>query len=161
MSWRDYKTCSKCNTTKHKEIFNKGKHYKDGYRNQCKACIKSYSEDISEKRSEYTKNYYRENKTSRREYHKEYHRINRYKNNVSNSRRRAAKLNATVPWANKELIKQFYEATQILKEITGITYEVDHIIPLQGKNVCGLHLESNLQLLEQSENRSKSNKLIV
>jgi 5-methylcytosine-specific restriction endonuclease McrA len=41
---------------------------------------------------------------------------------------------------------------------TGINYEVDHIIPLQGKLASGLHVYNNLQIITQSENRSKNNK---
>lgn len=53
-------------------------------------------------------------------------------------------------WADKEAIKNFY-----LNKPHG--YQVDHIIPLCGQNVSGLHVESNLQYLLPEENRQKSN----
>jgi len=67
------------------------------------------------------------------------------------AKRRAAKLQRTVAWADLAAISDFY-----MKCPEG--YEVDHIIPLQGKLVSGLHVENNLQYLKQRENRSKSNK---
>ena len=71
------------------------------------------------------------------------------------ARRRAAKLQRTPPWANQEQIKAIYkEAVRLTKE-TGIPHEVDHIYPLQGKFVSGLHVETNLQILTRSKNRSK------
>jgi hypothetical protein len=57
----------------------------------------------------------------------------------------------TPKWANKEKIKQFYK-----QKPKG--YEVDHIIPLQGKFVSGLHVENNLQYLSKIDNVRKSNK---
>lgn len=65
---------------------------------------------------------------------------------------RAAKKLRTPAWADKEKIAKVYEKASIL----GMT--VDHYYPLQGENVCGLHVETNLRIISQSENDSKSNK---
>ena len=78
-------------------------------------------------------------------------------------KRHAAKLKAIPAWvgcAENLLIGKFYTKAKSLSEITGIPHEVDHIIPLQGKTVCGLHCPSNLQVLTASENRSKHNRLV-
>jgi len=68
-----------------------------------------------------------------------------------NRLRQANKIKATPRWANLEKIKEIY-----LNRPIG--YHVDHIIPLINKNVCGLHVECNLQYLTASENQKKSNK---
>lgn len=54
-------------------------------------------------------------------------------------------------WADQEAIKAFYAACPP-------GYEVDHKIPLKGKNVCGLHIVENLQYLPMRENRAKGNR---
>lgn len=74
------------------------------------------------------------------------------------AKRRSLKRSATPAWANLEEIKLFYKLSACLTRVTGIKYEVDHIVPLQGKNVCGLHVETNLQVISKCENRGKSNK---
>ena len=79
--------------------------------------------------------------------------------NAINNNRRAAKLNATPSWSNKEDIKAIYEQCALLSESTGIAHHVDHIIPLQGKNVCGFHSPNNLQILKAKENLIKGNRL--
>ena len=67
--------------------------------------------------------------------------------------------NATPSWANKESIKEIYQLAAKLTESTGIMHEVDHIVPLKGKTVCGLHVPWNLQVLAAKDNLSKSNKV--
>lgn len=57
----------------------------------------------------------------------------------------------TPSWADMDKIKDFY-----LKCPDG--FHVDHIIPLRGKTVCGLHIHTNLQYLWASDNLIKSNK---
>lgn len=94
---------------------------------------------------------------------REYRQINRGKINAAASKRRALKLKATPKWLTEQDLKQIeelYEIAQAFKLYTGQEYHVDHIVPLKGENVCGLHVPWNLQILEASENIRKSNKLL-
>ena len=72
-------------------------------------------------------------------------------------KRRAAKMQRKPSWANEQLIAAYYKEAKRLEELTGIQFHVDHIIPLQGELVSGLHVETNLQLLPAHENLGKSN----
>lgn len=72
--------------------------------------------------------------------------------NAQTSRRRAKKLHATPSWANPNLIKEVYIKCAEMTESTGIHYHVNHIIPLQGRYVCGLHVENNLEIITAEEN---------
>lgn len=74
--------------------------------------------------------------------------------------RRARLIRATPKWLTKSDLKaiQFiYLEAQLLTEKTGILHHVDHIVPLLGKSVCGLHIANNLQAITESENLKKSN----
>jgi len=62
---------------------------------------------------------------------------------------------ATPPWANHSAIGQIYAECVRMENKTGVKYHVDHIVPLQGKIVCGLHVQNNLQILPGKENQSK------
>lgn len=82
---------------------------------------------------------------------KEYRKNNRSKLTAYVAKRRAIKLNQTPKWADLKAIEQFYNNCPK-------GYHVDHIIPLQGKNVRGLHTLENLQYLPAIENMSKGNR---
>lgn len=73
------------------------------------------------------------------------------------AKRRAALLKATPSWANSFFIEEAYRLLRVREMATGIKWNVDHIVPLVSKKVCGLHCEANLQVIPASSNRSKSN----
>lgn len=61
-------------------------------------------------------------------------------------------------WADHQKIQLVYKQARILSKLLGEPCHVDHIIPLQGKTVSGLHIHTNLQILLGKENLQKSNK---
>ena len=99
------------------------------------------------------RNYYLNNKDKVKQYTKEYCLRNPHFKKSHCAKRRAVKLKATPKFANLEKIKEIYKNCPK-------GYVVDHIIPLQGKTVCGLHVEWNLQYLTKSENSSKCNRFV-
>ena len=165
------------------------KNSKDGLRQECKLCnkeeyqnrkpeLKIYQEvnnnKIIKQRAEFRKNnkkvlssrdreYYQKNKKYICERVRDYGKNNRGKKNTLESKRRAQKIQATPPWLTKDQlfeIQKFYiEAARLTSE-TGTKHHVDHIVPLQGEQVRGLHVPWNLQILTAKENISKSNKFI-
>jgi 5-methylcytosine-specific restriction endonuclease McrA len=70
---------------------------------------------------------------------------------------------ATPTWLTKDerlKMRELYVQARKLTSITGERYVVDHIIPLRGEEVCGLHVPWNLKVITQEENLRKSNKMI-
>lgn len=81
-------------------------------------------------------------------------------NAAKEAKRRASKVTATPSWADLTAIKAIYEEASRLSDETGVKMHVDHIVPLAGETVCGLHCEANLRIVPADENLSKSNRLI-
>lgn len=72
-------------------------------------------------------------------------------------KRRAQELLAVPPWYEEDGVLTVYTKCKELNEMWGTNFQVDHIVPLQGKNVCGLHCLANLQLLDKELNNKKRN----
>ena len=62
-----------------------------------------------------------------------------------------------VLWANQDAILEIYRRAEFMTRTTGRPHVVDHIIPLQGRMVSGLHVETNLRVIEHRENARKHN----
>lgn len=76
----------------------------------------------------------------------------------------ASKNNRTPSWLNADefwMIEQAYELAALRTKIFGFAWHVDHVIPLQGKLVSGLHTPYNLQVIPGRDNISKSNRFTV
>ena len=81
---------------------------------------------------------------------------------ANDKHRRTKHKQATPKWLTQEhktQIKQFYLDAMLVSKVTGIPYAVDHIIPLRGKLVSGLHVPWNLAVITREENSKKSNRI--
>ena len=87
---------------------------------------------------------------------------NKDKRAAYEGKRRAAQLQRTPAWdPNAHLIIAKYQLAAMLTKASGISHHVDHIIPLQGRKVSGLHVFSNLRVIPGSDNVKKSNSYTI
>jgi len=152
---KQYKECCRCNVHKLLTDFTVDSRTSSGRKGACKVCVNiSYKADYKLNKDKINKRN-AEWQASNRDYHNKYNsewcKRNRGKIAAKAAKRRATKLQATPEWADLVSIKDFY-----IKCPDG--YHVDHIVPLKGVNVRGLHILTNLQYLEASENIRKGNR---
>ena len=172
------KICSKCGQHKSKDAFSSCKTGLYGVRGDCKLCRKSsnsahYKTNLERRRAQ-NANYARNNRDKQSEwyyrnkgkisaYRKYYIQNNRGKINAISSARKNKKRKATPKWLSREdklEMELLYTKAATLSETTGIKYHVDHIVPINGENISGLHVPWNLQILTAEENYRKSNKIL-
>ena len=98
-----------------------------------------------------------------REYRNAWKENNKLQVRADTKARRRKHREATPKWLSrrqKTEIRQLYQIAITMTQTTGEQYVVDHIVPLRGDSVCGLHVPWNLRVITQDENLKKSNKLV-
>jgi len=118
----------------------------------------------SEKRNSCSRLTYSKNIEQERKRNRTYTKNNRHKSNARASKRRASRLKASPIWLTKNQIAEigeFYNMAKQLETVFPWKQEVDHVEPLQGKDICGLHVPWNLQIIPRVLNRSKGIKRVV
>lgn len=184
---QETKVCTKCQIEKPKTAFYKDYRYNNGsVRAKCKNCMDSLNVEWAKttegkKSTKKATRKYISSEYGKKKQHDYYkspkgqlaHKkadIN-FRNSTygksfclaRNAKYRAMKLKATPKWLTKdhlELIKMSYQLAGYLTKETEIPHEVDHIIPLKGKEVCGLHVPWNLRVIPEEENNRKRNKIL-
>lgn len=114
-----------------------------------------------DRKQQVAKRWARRNPEKRKELTRRWRKANPHVVREMAMRRYAAKGNATPKWLTAEHRKQILEVYQtacLLSAFTGELHHVDHIVPLRGKDVCGLHVPWNLQILTATENLKKGNR---
>jgi len=177
------KVCNDCGEEKDISLFGKVKTCRDGHRGYCKACHKARKDRWRNENREWHNSKCREwsflnkdkNKTikkkslekallinpmciieSKRKWRKKYPE----KSQASVSARRKRAKQSTPKWVNLFFIEEAYLLAKLRTTATGFKWHVDHIIPLRGKTVCGLHVIENLAVIPAILNQRKGNKFI-
>ena len=158
--------CHKCKQEKPPEMFGKDRSTKSGLARQCRVC-KSLTNRTSyeanpEKATARTLQYYYENHEAVREQQADWRKSNRGYINAYEAKRAAQKSQRTPAWltdADRQWMEDIYTVSKEVSEVTEEPHHVDHIMPLRGKLVSGLHVPWNLQILPAQENMSKGNRL--
>jgi hypothetical protein len=139
--------CVVCNAAR-------AKAWQDANRDKTKETDRAYKDANRDRIKTYRRAYYQDNIESERE-RKRLHMRGRH--HIYKRKLQAA----TPKWlsnADSDAIMAIYVEARATTETTGVPHEVDHIVPIIGKNVCGLHVPWNLRVITQFENRSKGNR---
>ena len=136
-------------SSQRKKWFSNNPHKVKEYNDKRKEYHKIYSREYRKKKkatlSEYNRQYllvwHQQNPEYMKDYNRKYYKKNKDSYIAANAKRRAQRIQATPIYANFRAIKLMYKESARLTIETGIQHEVDHIIPLQGEDVCGLHVE--------------------
>lgn len=149
------KPCTCCGLTKPASEFYKKSSNKDGLFSQCKDCHKAavlvrYQNNHEEKK-EYQRSYW---------HSKAKFEIDIASKRAWNAKRRVKESSFTLTKEQKASIRDSYALARYLSANTNQQWHVDHIVPVNGKTVCGLHAPWNLKVVPATVNLRKSNRLV-
>lgn len=159
------KHCPSCSSDKPSVMFYKNRSRHDGLDYHCKHCsmsaVRSYQEKNKDKKLAYAKSYRKTHK------YQQINKISRMKH-IETVRRlvreRVLSIKAATPkWLTASHFFQMREMVKIRNEVQWLSearLSIDHIIPLKGPIVCGLHVPWNLQIIPLADNLAKGTKLV-
>lgn len=125
-----------------------------------KLYMRKWRQENTEKDKEYQRKWKQINAEKQKEYQRKWKQINADKQNTHSAKRRASKLQRTPSWLTEDdlfMIKEAYALAKLREKVTGFKWHVDHIVPLQGKTVSGMHVPNNIQVIPGVANVSKHN----
>jgi hypothetical protein len=157
------KTCNCCKKILPKELYSKRPDTLDGLQRECKSCHNAYAREHyqanKEKHNAQSKAWRQAHPELDRKWSRERQAKRRkesaYLVNAQTAARKSYIKQATPAWANKFFITEAYHLAKLREKMLGGKWHVDHIIPLHGKNVSGLHVENNLQVIPAQLNLTK------
>lgn len=144
------RTCNVCKIEKSFDDFYNVKSFPQGKAYTCKPCSRERSRKWS-----------KENPEQKKQQGLKDYAQNKQAYSYRARQREMSRRNAMPDWLTEDQIKEIenmYWLRNDLYAVTGEQYHVDHIVPLQGKNICGLHVPWNLQILPSDLNLLKGNK---
>lgn len=177
-----HKTCTQCGERKPVDSFGLHKARRDGRNTACKDCAKAaskrYAESNHEKVKASKRNWAARNPEMMAEYSRRHKESGRMKTATSLSmvrarnpesyarmhakwaKRRADRCKATPAWYDAAKVNAIYAQAERMRS-AGFDVHVDHILPLRGDSVSGLHVHNNLRIIPAKENLAKGAKMPI
>jgi len=130
-------------------------------RTKCREASRRWRAANTDRAREASRRWYAANKDLARDIHRRWARANAGRCAAKTIARRAAKYCRTPQWLTSfdtEAIRSLYTEAARLTRATGVKHEVDHVIPLRGQTVSGLHVPQNLRIITKAQNAAKRNR---
>ena len=142
----------------------KQKEYAQKYAKQKNAQSKIWRQNNKDRCAETQRNWNEKNKEKRNQLSKNWRERNKSAMTALKAKRRADILQRTPAWLTADdfwLIREAYALAKLRTVLTGVDWQVDHVVPLRGERVSGLHVPANLSVVPTGVNLKKGNRYAV